>query len=158
MTTHAIQHILLATDGSEHALHAACFAGLMSTTNEAEISIITVHNDDAVILSTMGPAIWPATVPYSSMNADEIRAAVEKSTAETIFPETRTACGEGAHIRNELQLWGQVAEQICEFAEQNECDLIVLGTRGQSTFTKLLLGSVSQQVINHAPCPVTLVR
>ncbi len=153
-----ISHILLATDGSEHALHAARFAGMLSRTTGAGISIVTVHNDDAVMLNAMGPAIWPATVPYSSMTAEEVRQTVENNAEETLLTETRKACGDGANIRASVQLWGQVAEQICEYADSNGCELIVLGTRGQSSFSKLLLGSTSTQVTSHAHCPVTLVR
>jgi nucleotide-binding universal stress UspA family protein len=153
-----LNHILLATDGSEHALHAARFAGMLSCTTGGRLSVVTVHNDDAVMLNAMGPAIWPATVPYSSMTAEEIRKTVEDNARENLLPETRRACGEGANITAEVQLWGQVAEQICAYAEEHACDLIVLGTRGQSNFSRLLLGSVSTQVTSHAHCPVTLVR
>ena len=154
----SLHHILLATDGSDHALHAARFAGLLSRSTGAGISIVTVHNDDAVMLNAMGPAIWPATVPYSSMNADEIRQTVEDNATATVLPETITACGDGAKIDATVQLWGQVAEAICQYAEDKGCDLIVLGTRGKSSFSKLLLGSVSTQVTSHANCPVSLVR
>lgn len=153
-----LNHILLATDGSEHALHAARFAGMLSRTTGGKLSIVTVHNDDAVMLNAMGPAIWPATVPYSSMTAEEIRKTVEQHAEESVLPDTRKACGDGANIGAEVQLWGQVAEQICEYADEHDCDLIVLGTRGQSNFSRLLLGSVSTQVTSHAHCPVTLVR
>lgn len=153
-----LSSILLATDGSDHALHAGAFAGMLSRTTGAEIAIVTVHNDDAVMLNAMGPAIWPATVPYASLTAEEIRETVEKNAAETLLPETRKACGEGANIGAEEQLWGQVAEQICAYADEHSSGLIVLGTRGQSSFGKLLLGSVSTQVTSHAHCPVTLVR
>ncbi len=153
-----LNHILVATDGSDHALHAARFAGMLSRATGAAISIVTVHNDDAVMLNAMGPAIWPATVPYSSMTAEEIRKNVEDNAAESLLPETVHACGDGARIQDTVQLWGQIAEQICQFADEHQCDLIVLGTRGQSNFSRLLLGSVSTQVTSHAHCPVTLVR
>lgn len=62
------------------------------------------------------------------------------------------------HIKTTVQLWGHPAEQICEYAAGHAVDLIVLGTRGQSNFARLLLGSVTTQVTSHAHCPVTLVR
>ncbi len=153
-----IKRILLATDGSDHALHAAAFAGMLSRETGAQLDIVTVHNDDAVMLNAMGPAIWPATVPYSTMSADEIRRTVEQHATETTLPDTTKACGTGVRIGATVQMWGQVAEQICAYADQHACDLIVLGTRGRSSFSKLLLGSVSTQVTSHARCPVTLVR
>ena len=153
-----IKRILLATDGSDHALHAAAFAGMLSRATGAAVDIVTVHNDDAVMLNAMGPAIWPATVPYSSMSTEEIRQTVEQHGIDTILPDTVKACGDSAHLGAQLQLWGQVAEQICAYADDHGCDLIVLGTRGRSNFSRLLLGSVSTQVTSHAHCPVTLVR
>ncbi len=153
-----IKRILLATDGSDHALHAAAFAGMLSRETGATVDIVTVHNDDAVMLNAMGPAIWPATVPYSSMSTEEIRQTVEQHATDTVLPDTIKACGDGMRLGAQLQLWGQVAEQICAYADNNGCDLIVLGTRGRSNFSKLLLGSVSTQVTSHAHCPVTLVR
>jgi nucleotide-binding universal stress UspA family protein len=51
-----------------------------------------------------------------------------------------------------------VVEAIVSFAEERRVDLIVLGTRGQSGFKKLLMGSVSSGVVTHAHCSVLVVR
>ncbi|MBX9604853.1 MAG: universal stress protein [Gammaproteobacteria bacterium] len=155
---HTIERILLATDGSEHALHAAAYAGMLSRATGAVIDIMTVHSNDAVMLNALGPAVWPATVPYSALSAEEIRAAVEQHAAADLLPATVAACGAGAHLGAQVQRWGQPAECICAYAEDQGCDQIVLGTRGRTSFSKLLLGSVSVQVTSHAHCPVTLVR
>ena len=50
------------------------------------------------------------------------------------------------------------AEAILEAAGRRQCDLIVMGTRGLGRLAGLLLGSVSQKVVQHAQCPVLLVR
>ena len=42
--------------------------------------------------------------------------------------------------------------------EANDSDLIIMGIKGKTNFHKLLIGSVSEKVIRHAPCPVLLVR
>ncbi|MGO9645708.1 MAG: universal stress protein [Candidatus Bathyarchaeia archaeon] len=50
-----------------------------------------------------------------------------------------------------------VVETILEATESN-VDLIVLGTRGLTRFKKLLIGSVSSEVVNHGHCSVLIVR
>jgi nucleotide-binding universal stress UspA family protein len=47
---------------------------------------------------------------------------------------------------------------IVDYSERNEVDLIVVGTRGRSGFTKLLLGSVASGVVTYASCPVMVVK
>ena len=47
---------------------------------------------------------------------------------------------------------------ILEYAEKSAVDLIIVGNRGLGGFKKLILGSVSQGIINHAKCSVLVVR
>jgi nucleotide-binding universal stress UspA family protein len=51
-----------------------------------------------------------------------------------------------------------VLPAIVDYAEKNKVDLIVVGTRGRSGFTKLLLGSVASGVVTYASCPVMVVK
>ena len=53
---------------------------------------------------------------------------------------------------------GDYAQVIIDTADQNDYDLIVMGSRGLSVFKELLLGSVSFKVMHHAKCPVMVVR
>jgi nucleotide-binding universal stress UspA family protein len=53
---------------------------------------------------------------------------------------------------------GRTSEEIIEVAKSTEADLIVMGTRGMSEWKSLLLGGVANKVIQHATCPVLLVR
>lgn len=62
-------------------------------------------------------------------------------------------------VRVEHQLTrGDAATLILEIARASRCDLIVMGTHGRSGIHRLLAGSVAEQVIRHAPCPVLTVR
>jgi universal stress protein A len=53
---------------------------------------------------------------------------------------------------------GTPAEQIVAFAREHCCDLIVMGTHGRTGLGHLLMGSVAETVVRHAPCPVMVVR
>ena len=53
---------------------------------------------------------------------------------------------------------GDPAKVIIELAKAKSYDLIIMGTRGRSSFHELLIGSVSQKVMHHASCPVMVVR
>lgn len=52
---------------------------------------------------------------------------------------------------------GQVAKSLAAIIEGNKVDLIVLGTHGRSGLGKLMLGSVAEDILRHAPCPVLTV-
>jgi nucleotide-binding universal stress UspA family protein len=51
-----------------------------------------------------------------------------------------------------------VADAIISYAEKNNVDLIIIGTKGKTGLKKVLLGSVASGVISHAKCPVLVVR
>ena len=53
---------------------------------------------------------------------------------------------------------GTPAEEIVRYADARDIDLIVMGTHGRSGVAHLLLGSVAEQVVRAAPCPVLFVR
>lgn len=53
---------------------------------------------------------------------------------------------------------GDAGEVICWFAEDQNCDLIVMGTHGRTGIKHLLVGSVAEYVLKHARCPVLVVR
>lgn len=65
--------------------------------------------------------------------------------------------GDGVRLER-VHLVGIEGESIVKYAEQTNCDLIVMGTHGYSGFTRLLLGSVADFVLRHAKCPVFVVK
>jgi len=152
-----IQHLLVATDGSEGSMKAAAFAGELARPLGARVTVITVLSEDVIMPYAWGAGEYPAGPVYGAMSIDEVRAMLEKRAREEL-PRTAEACGELPAAPNEVQIWGHPAEQICDYASEHAVDLIVIGSHGRSGFGRMLLGSVSNAVANHAPCPVTIVR
>lgn len=72
---------------------------------------------------------------------------------------SRTAEANAAGVNAEFtQLPGSPGKTICELAQSWGADLIVMGRRGRSGFTELILGSVSNYVLHHAPCSVLTLQ
>lgn len=57
-----------------------------------------------------------------------------------------------------LLVEGNPTDEILRVAEERKCDLIVIGTHGRTGFAKLLMGSVSEEILRRASCPVLSVR
>jgi nucleotide-binding universal stress UspA family protein len=65
---------------------------------------------------------------------------------------------EGKHETRTAVLFGHPATEICRYAAEHGCDLIVLATHGRTGLKHMLLGSTTEQVVRHAPCPVLTLR
>jgi len=137
------KNILLAIDGSEHALKAAQLAGEMARLTQANLWVIT----------TFEPI--PAYLGEPNLN--------QVITARTLVAEEilKNALEQVGKVPGELKtevLEGPAAEAILNVARVREIDLIVMGTRGLGRLAGALLGSQSQKVTAHAICPVLLAR
>jgi nucleotide-binding universal stress UspA family protein len=83
----------------------------------------------------------------------------EKNVKKWIDDVEEIAKKEKAHITSEIIIdVPSVPNAIIEYAAKQHADLIIMGTRGRASTTKLLLGSVASAVVAHAKCPVLLVQ
>ncbi len=137
-------NILVAYDGSEHAREAATLAGNLAREQKSPAVLWLVTVMDA-IPRDLGE-------PYLSQ-------LIEQRTADgqALIREGSVLTGADVEIHSEL-LFGSPAESILQVAKTRGCDLIVMGTRGLGVLQGLLLGSQAQKVINHALCPVLVVK
>lgn len=138
------KNIVLGVDGSEHALHAARQAGDLARAMNSENMWIVVAFD-------------PIPFYLGQPNRQHAISARMKE-AESILEKAIEAVGKiPGEVRQEI-LEGSPAEEIINVATVRKSDLIVMGSRGLGKLAGLVLGSQSQKVVSHAPCPVLIVR
>jgi len=135
--------ILLGVDGSDHALRAAKLAGDLTRLMNAELIVVTAFD--------------PIPPYLGEPNLQEAISA-RLHAANQILEDGIKAVGEVPSEVVTEALEGSAAEVILEVARVREVDLIVVGSRGLGKFSGLLLGSQSQKIIQHATCPVLVIR
>ena len=136
------KHILVAYDGSPPAERAFDFA----------LSLARAFEGDIYVLAVARPPEPPEEVETEAV----LESAQEHFERQFSTLRERVSSG-GLSARFEVAV-GHPAEQIVSQAERQRIDHIVMGHRGNTFFRRWLLGSVSKQVIDHAPCTVTVVR
>ena len=138
------KRILLAVDGSDHAMRAVKVASNMAHCVKAvELRIVVAYDPIPPYLGE------PNLQVAIDARLDDAQAVLQKAVAEI----GDVPC----EIHTEL-IEGNPAEAILEVAKTRESEVIVMGSRGLGRLAGLLLGSTSQKVVSHAPCPVLIVR
>jgi nucleotide-binding universal stress UspA family protein len=100
--------------------------------------------------------------PYRSVPLDEIWSKevldeFEKAGHEATSYVEKIGKAAGAEVESRV-LKGHPAEKILSFAEDNNIDMIIVGSLGKSRYERVLVGSVSEKIIRHAKVPVLVVR
>lgn len=137
-----IAKILVAYDGSEPAEHAFEVGVELAERLAARLRVVAVVR------------------PPDPASEAELAAVLESGTEryrELLAPLEEMAKRRGISCRFEV-VAGHPVERICTLAEEGGDDLIVVGHRSKGFFARLLVGSVSKQVVSHAPCSVLVVR
>ena len=140
--------ILIAYDGSPGALRAIETAGAMFPGRKAVV--LHVWSPVALIASTYGGAVAMSTYDDSELRQAAMELAERGAGAAA-------AAGLAATAEAAETTYAGTTHDILEVADQHDAGLIVLGARGLSTFKSLVLGSVSQGVVQHAHRPVLIV-
>ncbi len=140
---------MVAIDGSEHSIKAAEYALDIAKTFGATLHAVTVtYIPESYHVRQEDVLEHPKQMSDKMDNA--------KSWFETFNENARE---NNVQIRPELiNSQRPVDYVLLEYAEKENIDLIVVGTRGRSGFRKLLLGSIASGVVTYAHCPVLVVK
>jgi nucleotide-binding universal stress UspA family protein len=148
----SVKNILVAVDDSEHSEAALNWLRKFPQSPDIHTRVMTVSKQLAEKYSDGFSAI------YSS--AAEMTNSADKRAAEVLLKKSATALGVlPGDSRMSMQFCeGEPADQIVAMAKSWPADLIVMGSRGLKGVSKFWQGSVSENVVLNAPCPVEIVK
>jgi len=139
--------ILAPTDFSPESLRALEYASFLLKIFRGTLHLVHVHENDYALAL---PSITP---PPPVISIDEIERYFQaklKKLATRYLPADAAA---QTHVKT-----GRAFDQICKLADQLEARLIVISTHGRTGLKRMFLGSTAERVVQHAGCPVLVVR
>lgn len=140
--------VLIAVDDSKESREAVA-AAYRFFGAEATYSLISVGARPTVFVGGYGAAVMPTAADLEmQLDAVERTADHAVSTAQADLPA-------GAQIDVEV---GDPARTICEYAVEHTSDVIVIGSHDRHFWERIFDPSVGRYLIDHAPCPVLVVR
>ncbi|HZO77037.1 MAG TPA: universal stress protein [Solirubrobacteraceae bacterium] len=136
--------VVWATDGSEPADEALEFARGLAAESGGEL--LAVHCKELTATGRGGGGRYPAHA-----NEDQLQKKIERQVSDL------SRDGAQASLQSATTAVGGAAHAISDIARNAGADVIVVGTRGRTALTGLLLGSVTQRLLHIAHCPVLAV-
>lgn len=135
--------VLCPVDFSNSSDAALQYASIFA--REANALLTLVHVEETL-------PEYPADIAGYGMGV----VAIERNRSANLLANASPAI-EGVHFERRV-LKGDPAHEILRFAEQENVDLIVMGTHGRRGLSRLVMGSVAESVLRRAKCPVLTVR
>ena len=136
---HLFSKILVAVDGSESSSKAA----------EKSIDLAEKYGADLIALYIVAPNI----------NFNEVFYFAEENGQKIVDDVKHEASAKKLNVQTEVLMdVGAVSKAIVEYAEKNNVNLIVIGTKGISGIKRMLVGSTASEVVKYSHCPVMVVK
>jgi len=141
--TGGIRRILLATD-------------LSAASEGATLQALDLAHDlgaELLIVSVIDPGSLRLPGGRFGVRVDQVRTSREAAAQELV------SRGRSAGVRVRFLIWeGDPGDSIVDAAQSEQVDIVVVGSHGRGSVGRFFIGSVSDFVVRHAPCPVLVVR
>ncbi len=140
-------HVLVPVDDSDRAMNALEFV----LENYPDASITALH--------VINPSTFPAGGFESGITTDldSIRKNKRNQAEQLLETFRERAADRGVGIETAI-VTGKPTKRIVDYAEDNDADVITIGSHGRTGASRVLLGSVAEAVVRRSPIPVTVVR
>ena len=145
--------VLFATDGTPYSECALETIAKFNFTADDELKVISVVDMAVPLAVDIYAGYLPSTFELersAKENAERI-VAETKEKIQSLFPNI-------TFVLTTETLIGSPENKIVETANRMNADLIIVGSHGYNRLERMLLGSVSDSVIHHAPCSVLVIR
>ena len=139
--------ITVGIDGSSHSARALEWALTEAATMHAKLTVLTVHS-----VAVSGWSGNPILLPGDADDQEKAYRAAEEMTRKAVA-QLGEAQPKSVTVR---AITGFPAEELIKAS--GDADLLVVGSHGAGGFARLIMGSVSDQVVHYAHCPVVVVR
>jgi len=140
--------IIVGVDGSDHSRHALSWAMREAVKHHLPLTVMSIHP----------PPARPATSIYWGVHSypeDNFDEQLARAAVQEFVDKAAGEIGEAPEITVSIGT-GDAAEELVKASQ--DADMLVVGSRGGGGFARLLMGSVSSQVVHHASCPVVVIR
>ncbi len=145
--------IVVAIDGSEMSHKVLDTAFHLAKEQQSELNVVYVGKEaGASTAAFVGMTYVPED--YFTTMIEELK----REGEQILHRAAALAEQSGIQDLRTYYMTGDPAQMILDFAQQQSCDLIIVGSRGLSGIKELMLGSVSHKVSQYSKCPVLIVR
>ncbi len=141
-----MKHIMIPYDESEHAKRAFEFT----------LDLAKKYNSSVTIVACV--PISFSNDPYFAISYGDTQKLLRENAKNSILKLEPKLKELSIPFKTEVLDAISTTETLVSYAESNDVDLIVMGSRGLGGFKKLLLGSVASGVSQHSKCPVLIVK
>jgi nucleotide-binding universal stress UspA family protein len=159
-----VSKILVAIDGSEMSMRAAAYAIDIANIKGKEEENVQLIGLTVIDLTNLSYSFFAtASGYYEAEKLEEKRKEAQQlldKVEKLAVKENNTNNNVNIQFKSEIieDPISRVGSAIVDYAERENIDLIVIGTRGRTGFKKMLLGSVASDVVTYAHCPVLVVK
>jgi nucleotide-binding universal stress UspA family protein len=151
--------ILLASDSSDTAAHAMDLAVELCEQTGSQLHLVYV-GEDAYSATLISPeaADLEGVAREDPVLIEQLQQQSDRMARRVLDTEVQKVREAGGTVAQAHLRMGKADIEIVELAKEIDAGLLILGSRGSGIIKRALIGSVSDSVVRHAHCPVTVVR
>ena len=153
--------ILLASDSSDTAAHAMDLAVELCEQTGSQLHLVYVGEDaysSATLMISPEAGDIEGMARENPVLIEQLQQQFDQGARRVLDTEVQKVREAGGTVAQAHLRMGKADIEIVELAKEIDAGLLILGSRGSGMIKRALIGSVSDSVVRHAHCPVTVVR